>query len=90
MDKKLLRIFEPVILLYFVVMAVFAFITFSVNFWLGIAEVAFTLLSAGLYPVVISRRKKRLMKLLESSLLSADTLSSKSMFSFPLPMTVVR
>ncbi|MBR5868995.1 MAG: DHH family phosphoesterase [Clostridia bacterium] len=90
MDKKLLRTFEPIMLLYFVMMAIFALITFSVNFWLGIAEVAFTLISAGLYPVFLFRRKKRLMKILNSSLLSADTLSSKTMFAFPLPMTVVR
>ena len=90
MDKKLLRTFEPIMIVYFLVMAVFALISFSVHFWLGVAELVFTVISASIYPIFLARRKKRLMRLLESSLLSSDTLSSKTMLTFPLPMTVVR
>ena len=58
--------------------------------WLGIIESVLTLALFFLYLYLRSRRRKRFLKYLESSLLNADTLSSKSMMTFPLPMTVVR
>ncbi len=90
MDKKLLRFAEPAMVLYFSIMILFSAAGFFFSLWLGVVECAVTLIVFLLYLFLRARRRKKFLKYMESSLLSADTLSSKSMMTFPLPMTVVR
>lgn len=90
MDKKLIRIIDPGVLIYFIIMLLFTAAGFWYDFRLGSAEL-FLVVAALVYTIFArNKRKSSLYKYMETSLLNADTLSSRSMLSFPLPMTVLK
>ena len=90
MDKNFLRLMEPAMPFYFTVLALLAGAGYFFNLWLGVAGTALFLITLLVYLLVRSRRRKRFARYMETSLLNSDTLSSRSMLTFPLPMTVVR
>ncbi|MBO4406802.1 MAG: DHH family phosphoesterase [Clostridia bacterium] len=90
MDKKFLRLTEPAMPFYFAAFALLAGAGYFFNLWLGVAGTALFLLTLLIYFIVRARRRRRFARFLETSLLNSDTLSSRSMLTFPLPMTVLR
>ena len=90
MDKNFLRLMEPAMPFYFTVLALLAGAGYFFNLWLGVAGTVLFLVTLLVYLLVRSRRRKRFARYMETSLLNSDTLSSRSMLTFPLPMTVVR
>jgi len=91
MEKKnILRQAEPEMILYFSVLVLFCAAGFYFSLWLGIAEASLSLIVLILYLLLYSRHRRSLLRYMETALLSSDALSSKSMLTFPLPMTVVR
>ncbi len=90
MDKNFLRLMEPAMPFYFAAFALLAGAGYFFNLWLGVAGTVLFLVTLLVYLLVRSRRRKRFARYMETSLLNSDTLSSRSMLTFPLPMTVVR
>jgi len=91
MEKKnILRQAGPEMILYFSLLALFCVAGFQFSLWLGIIETSLSLVVFIIYLLIYFRRRRNLLHYMESTLLSSDALSSKSMLTFPLPMTVVR
>lgn len=91
MNKKLSRMLEPSLAIYFIAMLAFAAISLVWRWemrWLAICEAALTVLLFVFYRATSMRRKKEILKYIQSTASSADSASSETV-NMPLPMMVV-
>jgi len=90
MDKKFLRMLKPGYVPVFLALSLFCIPGFVWNVWVGLTQTALTV---GLYFVTRraeKRRRRDLMRYMDSLTLQFDTASQNAVFHFPLPMAVVR
>jgi c-di-AMP phosphodiesterase-like protein len=90
LNKKLTRIMEPSMALYFVVMLLFAAASLVWQWdvvWLAVGEAALTILLFVIYRASSIRRKNEILKYIESTV-SADTAANDTA-NMPLPMMIV-
>ena len=90
MDKKLMRLIEPGMGLFFAVLVLFAIIGFFVNIYIGIAEL---LLVVALYVYLrfaTKQRRKEIKKYLDTMSQTASNVAAAAASSYPLPMALVR
>ncbi len=91
MNKKLSRMLEPSMALYFIVMLLYAAASLVWQWemkWLAVGEIALTVLLFVIYRATSVRRKREILKYIQSTTLSADSASSETV-NMPLPMMVV-
>ena len=89
-NKKLSRLLEPNLKLYFLVMAAFSVVTATVSLRVGLVEVAVTV---GLY-VYFTRanqsRRQGILQYIDNLTGSVDTASKSTLINSPLPIMVFR
>ena len=88
--KKLSRLLEPNLKLYFVCMIVFAAATATVSLALGLVEIACTV---GLYAYFTKRnqsRRQNILQYIDNVTGSVDTASKSTLINSPLPIMVFR
>ena len=89
-NKKLSRLLEPNLKLYFLCMIVFAAATATVSLPLGLVEIACTV---GLYAYFTNRNQKRrqnILQYIDNVTGSVDTASKSTLINSPLPIMVFR
>ena len=89
-NKKLSRLLEPNLKLYFLCMIVFAAATATVSLPLGLVEIACTV---GLYAYFANRNQKRrqnILQYIDNVTGSVDTASKSTLINSPLPIMVFR
>ncbi len=89
-NKKLSRLLEPNLKLYFVCMVVFAAATATVSLPLGLVEIACTV---GLYAYFTKRNQRRrqnILQYIDNVTGSVDTASKSTLINSPLPIMVFR
>ena len=89
-NKKLSRLLEPNLKLYFVCMVVFAAATATVSLALGLVEIACTV---GLYAYFTKRNQRRrqnILQYIDNVTGSVDTASKSTLINSPLPIMVFR
>ena len=89
-NKKLSRLLEPNLKLYFLCMLIFSVLAFTVSLKLALAEAAITLL---LYVYFVAGNKKRrqgILQYIDSVAGSVDTASKSTLINSPLPIMVFR
>lgn len=85
-NKKLSRLLEPNLKLYFLCMIVFAAATATVSLPLGLVEIACTV---GLYAYFTNRNQKRrqnILQYIDNVTGSVDTASKSTLINSPLPI----
>ena len=89
-NKKLSRLLEPNLKLYFLCMIVFAAATATVSLPLGLVEIACTV---GLYAYFTNRNQKRrqnILQYIDNVTGSVDTACKSTLINSPLPIMVFR
>ena len=89
-NKKLSRLLEPNMKLYFVCMAIFALMAVTVNLTLALAEGAVTALLYFYFTNTSKRRKQNVLQYIDSVTGSVDTASKSTLVNSPLPIMVFR
>ena len=90
MNKKVQRLVEPNVKMFLFFLVAFSAVTYFFAPKLAMAEAAVTLLLI-IYCIVDSRRKRReLIKYIESVTYTAESAKNDTLLNFPLPMAVFR
>jgi len=90
MNRKLAQLLAPSLHLYFLIFVAFAVISATFNLWLGLAQgIAAVMLYLYLRADSV-RRKKDLLRYLESMSFSVDDATKDTMVNAPLPMVIFR
>ena len=90
MNKKLSRLLEQNMKLYFVVMLLFAAVTLTVSPLLGAAEAAVTVLLYIFFTNRSQQRRQKVIQYIDSLTGSVDTASKSTLINSPLPIMVFR
>jgi len=90
MDKKLLRLIEPGMGLFFVVLVVFAVVGFFVNLYIGIAELIIVIALYFYLRFSTKQRRKEIKKYLDNMSQTASNVAAAAATGYPLPMALVR
>ena len=89
-SKKLSRLLEPNMKFYFVCMAGFGLLAFSVSYTLAIVELLATLLLYWLFRRGSQKRRQGVLQYIDSVTGSVDTASKSTLIHSPLPTLVFR
>jgi c-di-AMP phosphodiesterase-like protein len=90
-DKKITKMLSPGYKPYFLVLFLFTVVTFYLRQWvLGGAELVISLALSSLYIRSHKRKKKAMMKYLETMTLNTDIVTNDSLVNMPTPMVLVR
>jgi len=87
--RKLSRLSEPSMLLYFIILIVFALATFAIRLYYLAAAEALVIVILFFYSVISARRQRRgIVEYIESVGFKIDSATRNTLQSFPLPMVV--
>ena len=89
-NKKLSRLLEPNMKLYFICMAIFALMAVMVDLRLALAECVVTALLYFYFTNTSKRRKQNMLQYIDSVTGSVDTASKSTLVNSPLPIMVFR
>ena len=90
MDKKFLRTLQPGHLPIFAALLLFCIPGFVLNPWLGLGQTAIVVTLYAIDRRFDKKRRRDLMRYMDSLTLQFDTASQNAVFHIPLPMAVVR
>ena len=90
MNKKISRLLEPNLILYFLLLAAFAAATMYFVPWLGVIQMVVTVFACILIRKDNLRRKRGVMQYIESVAGSMDSASHSTLVDSPLPSMVFR
>ena len=89
-NKKLSRLLEPNLKLYFLVMAAFSVVTATVSMRVGLVEVAVTVGLYVYFPRANQSRRQGILQYIDNLTGSVDTASKSTLINSPLPIMVFR
>jgi len=90
MNKMFSRMLEPRFRLCFVMLLIFAIVSFWFDKYLAIAELAVTALVYLIFRVSFLRRNREIVKYVENMMYSVDAATKESLLNSPLPMAIVK
>lgn len=88
--KKLSRLLEPGLQLYFVCLLVFALVSFTLNPFLGGTELVIVLLLYLYFRHSSGQRQKEILKYIDNVTCNVDVATKDTMINAPLPMVIFR
>lgn len=88
--KRLSRLLEPGLQLYFVCLLVFALASFFLNLYLGIAETVVVALLFVYFRQSTAQRQKEILKYIDNITCNVDVATKDTMINAPLPMVIFR
>jgi len=89
-NKKLSRLLEPNLRLYFLCMVVFSAAAFTVNFKLGLIQAVITVVLYIYFATGNKKRRQGILQYIDSVTGSVDTASKSTLINSPLPIMVFR
>ena len=89
-NKKLSRLLEPNLRLYFLCMVVFAAAAFTVNFKLGLIQAIITVVLYAYFAAGNKKRRQGILQYIDTVTGSVDTASKSTLINSPLPIMVFR
>ena len=89
-NKKLSRLLEPNLRLYFLCMVVFSAAAFTVNFKLGLIQSIITVVLYIYFATGNKKRRQGILQYIDSVTGSVDTASKSTLINSPLPIMVFR
>ena len=90
MNKQIKRLLEPGVRLFFVVLFIYAGVSFYFSIAIGIAEAAGLLVLFFVYRLINKRRNRELTKYMDQMMTHVDTAAKDNIVNFPLPMSIIR
>lgn len=91
MNKKLMRLFEPSMRLYLIILVLFAAVTLILRqYYLAAAEGGIIILLLIYSAVTARKRRKRLLEYIEDVTYNVDSATKDTSLNFPLPMLICK
>ena len=90
MNKMFSRMLEPRFRLCFVMLLIFAAVSFQFNTYVAIAELVITGLVYLIFRLSFLRRNREIVKYVENMLYNVDAATKESLLNSPLPMAIVK
>lgn len=90
MNKMFSRMLEPRFRLCFVMLLIFAAVSFYFEPIVAIAELVITALVYGIFRVSFLRRNREIVKYVENMMVNVDAATKESLLNSPLPMAIVK
>ena len=90
MNRKINQLLQQRVQLYFICLALFAVVSAAFNLWVAVVEGLIVVLLGLYYQRTSRRRKKEIVKYIETVTGSVDVASKDTMTNSPLPMVIFR
>ncbi len=90
MHKQVLRLFDPGVRLYFVVLILFAAVTAYFNYYVAAAEFVLIILLFFIVRAIGRKRQKTVIRYLDQMTAQVGGTTRENVISFPLPIVVIR
>ena len=90
MNKMFSRMLEPRFRLCFIMLLIFGILSFNFDMYLGVGELAATVLVYIIFRMSSMRRNREIVKYVENMLYEVDAATKESLLNSPIPMAIVK
>lgn len=90
MNRRLMRMLEPRFRLCFVILVIFALLSFFIRPWVAAAELLIVLVVYLQFRHATYKRNKAVFQYVESMMYDVDVATKDSMINFPMPMAILK